>query len=400
MTTAEKILAMKQERANIVPQTRALMDEYADKEMPGEKKDELAKLEAKFDKLNQGIIAEEKQLDRERLIGEEQNKQQARKEGEPRNEVSAAFLNHIQQGNTNTLKSYRDLVQDNPTQAGYLVAPEQFSADVIKGLDDAMFMRKICKVLPPLKGAQSLGFPKRTARMTRAAWGTEISAPTTDTSLAFGKREFKPKPASAEILISNTLMRNRPDADTILRDEMVFMFGELEEIAYMNGSAVNQPLGVFIASDDGIGSSRDVSTGNTVTEIKFDGLYEAKYSIKQQYQARLAWIFHRDAVKQIAKLKDGNSQYIWQPSVVADQPDRLLSKPVYMTENAPHTFTTGLYVGILGDFQYYWIVDGMNMEIQVLTELYARQNQIDYLGRIETDGMPVLDEAFARVKLA
>ena len=71
-----------------------------------------------------------------------------------------------------------------------------------------------------------------------------------------------------------------------------------------------------------------------------------------------------------------------------------------MTENAPHTFTTGLYVGILGDFQYYWIVDGMNMEIQVLTELYARQNQIDYLGRIETDGMPVLDEAFARVKLA
>jgi HK97 family phage major capsid protein len=255
-------------------------------------------------------------------------------------------------------------------------------------------------VRPPLKGAQSLGFPKRTSRMTRAAWGTEISTPTTDTDLAFGKREFKPNPASAEILISKTLMQNRPDADTILREELDFMFAELEEIAYMTGDGVGKPLGIFTVSDDGIPTSRDVSTGNTATEIKFDGLYEAKYSIKQQYQARLSWLFHRDAVKQIAKLKDGNNQYIWQPSVVADQPDRLLSKSVYMTENAPHTFTTSLYVGILGDFQYYWIVDGMNVAIQVLMELYARQNQIDYLSRIETDGMPVLDEAFARVKLA
>jgi hypothetical protein len=40
------------------------------------------------------------------------------------------------------------------------------------------------------------------------------------------------------------------------------------------------------------------------------------------------------------------------------------------------------------------------MEIQALYELYARTNQVDFIARIETDGQPVKNECFARVKLA
>jgi len=39
------------------------------------------------------------------------------------------------------------------------------------------------------------------------------------------------------------------------------------------------------------------------------------------------------------------------------------------------------------------------MRIQVLTELYAETNQNGYIGRMEVDGMPVLEEAFVRVKM-
>ena len=38
--------------------------------------------------------------------------------------------------------------------------------------------------------------------------------------------------------------------------------------------------------------------------------------------------------------------------------------------------------------------------VQRLVELYAETNQTGFIGRVETDGMPVLAEAFARVKLA
>lgn len=400
MTTSEKIIEKKQERANITPQIRAIMDEFEGKEMPGEKKDELAKLEARFDKLNQEIVAEEKQLERERLIGEASNPQQNQaRTGDPARE---AFGNYIRMCDGNTAGVYHNLTQDNPTQAGYLVAPQKFVAELIQDKNNLTFMRQISRVLPPLEKAQSLGFPKRTSRMNTFAWGTEIKAPTPDSALAYGKREFIPKPATGGILISKTLIRNAAiDADAYLRGEMAYNNSTNEEQAFMLGNGAGQPLGIFVAHEDGISAARDVSTGNTQTEVKFDGLMEAKYSIKQQYQAGLGWIFHRDGVKKIAKLKDSDGQYIWQPSVALGTPDVLLSYSVKMSEYAPNTFTAGQYAGILGNFKEgYWICDSLTLEIQALVELYALTNQIFYIGRAEVDGMPVMEECFARVKLA
>ena len=167
----------------------------------------------------------------------------------------------------------------------------------------------------------------------------------------------------------------------------------------MTGDGSQKPLGVFVASADGISTARDVSTGNTATSIMGDGLIEAKYSLKEAYWPRARWIFHRDAVKQIRKLKDGNGQYIWQAGISGGVPDRILELPYTTSEFAPNTFTTGQYVGILGDFQKYWIVDALDMVMQRLTELYAETNQTGFIARYEGDGAPVLEEAFARVKL-
>lgn len=397
----KKLIGYKQERANLVTSIRALMTEFETREMPQEKKDELAKMETRFDELNGQITKEERQLERERATGDAAKEKEGREtETGKEKEVRAAFERYIREGDKNAFNEYRALQQDNPTQAGYLVAPEKFVFDLIKELDNSFFFRKMAKVLPALRGAQSLGYPKRTARMSRATRGTELGVPIPDNQLSFGKREFKPKPATAEILLSRTLMRNAPEVDGIVRSEMSYAFGEMQEIEYMIGSGANgEALGVFTPSTDGIPTSRDFATGNTSTAITFDGLQEAKFAIKNQYQPRLQWIFHRDGVKQIAKIKDLEGQYIWQPSVVADHPDRLLGKPVNMSEYAPNTFTANQYVGIIGDFSYYWIVDSLAMELQVLTELYARSNQVDYIGRLETDGMPVLEECFARVKL-
>ncbi len=168
----------------------------------------------------------------------------------------------------------------------------------------------------------------------------------------------------------------------------------------MTGHGSGQPLGIFTASAQGISTGRDVSTGNTTTSIQTDGLLEAKYTLKVQYRGRARWIFHRDALKQVAKLKDGDGQYIWQQGITAGTPDRLLNLPYLESEYAPNTFTTGLYAGILGDFQHYWIADALDLQVQRLSELYAATNQTGFIGRLEVDGMPVLEEAFVRVKLA
>jgi HK97 family phage major capsid protein len=59
----------------------------------------------------------------------------------------------------------------------------------------------------------------------------------------------------------------------------------------------------------------------------------------------------------------------------------------------------GQYAGLLGDLQHYWIVDALSMQVQRLNELYAETNQVGFIGRLETDGAPVLEKAFVRVQL-
>jgi HK97 family phage major capsid protein len=78
----------------------------------------------------------------------------------------------------------------------------------------------------------------------------------------------------------------------------------------------------------------------------------------------------------------------------------LFGVPLFVSEYVPNTFTTGLYVGIIGDFSYYHTADALDFSTQRLNELYAATNQTGFIGRLESDAMPVLAEAFVRVKLA
>ena len=123
--------------------------------------------------------------------------------------------------------------------------------------------------------------------------------------------------------------------------------------------------------------------------------------MRSVYWNNARWIFHQDALKQIRKLKvaTGENEYIWQPNLQLGEPDLILGRPSLLSEFMPNTFTTGLYVGILGDFSQYWIADSLRFDVQRLVELFALENSVGYIGRIETDGMPVLPEAFVRVQL-
>ncbi len=292
----------------------------------------------------------------------------------------------------------RGLQAADNSSGGYLT-PEEFSARLIKALDNEVWMRQLSSVMT-LRNAASLGAPTLDADPSDPVWTTELSTGSNDDTMSFGKREFKPIGLAKRIKLSKTLVRQTPmDVAQLIVDRLAYKFGAAQENAYLNGSGASQPLGIFTASDMGISTSRDISSGNTQTSFSADGLINAKYAIKSQYRNNANWIFHRDAVKTLAKLKDGDGQYLWRQGLAMDEPDNLLNIPIRESEYAPNTFETGNYVGAIGNFNYYNIVDALDMTVQVLSELYAETNQIGYIGRLESDGMPVLEEAFARVTL-
>ncbi len=294
----------------------------------------------------------------------------------------------------------RALQLDSDVSGGYLVAPEQMVADLIKALDANLFVRRLATKFT-VTSAKSLGAVSLDTDPADASWTGEISTVGEDSSTAFGKRNLYPHPLAKLIKISRDLLRASGNIEQLVRERMIYKLAYPQENGFLNGSGSNSPLGVMTASDLGIGTSRDVSTGNAATSIQFNGLMAAKMKLKAGYRTKAStrWAFHTDGILQIMLLKNGNGDYIWKESVRVGEPDRILGLPYEESELMPNTFTTGQYVGILGDWSYYWIADAIDMEIQRLEELYAATNQVGLISRAKCDGMPVLAEAFVRVKL-
>ena len=406
---SDRLKALREKRGVAVKEMRAIT-EKAEAEKRDLSTEEVAKHGEIFKTVDElraqiEVYERQEQADRDAASRESETRDNTKKTeaDTPEKRAMVAFRRHLLGSSAfvgEGAEELRALQAGSSAEGGYLVAPQEFVTELIKGVDDATFIRERARKFTVTK-ASSLGAPSLDTDMNDSDWTVELGTGSEDTALRFGKRELAPHPVAKRIKVSKKLLRiSALPVESIISQRMSYKFGITQEKAFLTGNGQNQPLGVFTASNDGIGTARDVSTGNTTTSIGFDGLIEAKFSVKAAYWPKADWLFHRDAVKQITKLKDGDGQYIWRMSVRDGEPDTLLGRPLMVSEYAPNTFTTGLYVGLFGDFSNYWIVDALDLQVQRLTELYAETNQDGFIGRMESDGMPVLAEAFARVKLA
>ncbi|MFH0957708.1 MAG: phage major capsid protein [Pseudomonadota bacterium] len=294
----------------------------------------------------------------------------------------------------------RTLQADKDTVGGFLIAPVAFVADLIMDLHDETFMREICGSINMPK-AEEIRYPVLDDTFRDPAWTSELKTGTEDASMDFEAFTFRPHPLALRVKVGQDLIDNAAiSVDGIVRSELAYKLGIVEEKHFLTGNGGGQPLGVFTASANGISTGRDVSTGNTTTEIKADNLIEVVGTLKSQYRRGCNWIMHRNWITKVRKLKDGNGQYLWAAGITTDRPDSILGYPVRESEYSPNTATTGQYVACLGNFTFYKIVTAMDMRVAVLDQLYAETNEIGYILRAKIDGAPIRELAFVRSKLA
>lgn len=300
---------------------------------------------------------------------------------------------------------FKALQADSDPRGGFVVAPKVVTQGIIEEVDDMVYLRQLATRHTVERG-QSLGAPTRENDVSDPSWTSELATGTLDNTEPFGMRDMNPYPLAKRITISNKLL-DAPgfDIESYWRGRLAYKFAITLENAMMTGSGNNQPLGIFTAHDAGIPKSRDVGVGTS--GITTDGLMNARYSLKMQYWPKAQWLFNRDTIREIRKLRDdtgataGRGNYIWQPGLQMGEPDRLLDHPVIMSEFAPnHSTTTNAYVGMFADFSHIWVVDSLTMETQRLIELYAERNMTGFIARMESDAQPVLPEAFARLQIA
>ena len=291
---------------------------------------------------------------------------------------------------------------------GYALAPQEFSDEIIAAVEkDTQLYKMVDKI--PVNGAGSLGLPYESTDATDAAWTNEVPSNdiAADSAWAFSKRELAPKDLAKLVKVSKKMIASSAvPIDQLVRNKLAYKFMSAFEKGIVSGSGSGEPLGVFTADANGVPTGRDVVSDRSAflkasgMPCCADDLIKMKMKLRPGYRKNAVWVMHTDILKSIMLLKDNDGQYMWRPGLRDGEPDTILGMPVIESEFAPNIVGTNLYVAVLGDFKdYYKFAYWKNVDIQVLVEQFALKNCIGYLGHTLADGMPVLGEAFARLKV-
>ncbi len=297
---------------------------------------------------------------------------------------------------TLSVEEKRSLSVGTASEGGYTVPQEEFVAELIKALDNQSVIRGLARTFQ-VPQAMSLGAPTLSADPADPDWTTELATGSEDSTMAFGKRQMIPQPIAKRLKVSDKLLRASPlGMATIVQERLAYKLGVAHSTAFNSGDGASKPLGIYEPNANGISTGRDVDI-STTNAMDADKLISARYTLRSGYWPNARWHMHRNILAIVRKLKTGSSSndYLWQPGLTVGAPNTLLDFPYSVDEYAPSDTTpTAARCMVLGDFNYYWIVDALGMTIQRLDELYAETNQVGFIIRAETDGQPVLEDAF------
>ena len=178
------------------------------------------------------------------------------------------------------------------------------------------------------------------------------------------------------------------DVASYIAREFARRIGAAEEEAFFTGNGTGKPTGLLHTT----GGAEVGVTAKSTTALTFDEVMDLFYSLRAPYRRSAVFLTNDATMKALRQLKNGNGDYIWQPSVTAGTPDTILNRPVYTSTFMP-TIAAGAKAMVFGDMNYYWIADREGRKFQRLNELYAPTGQVGFLASQRVDGKLILPEA-------
>ena len=301
------------------------------------------------------------------------------KSGKASDEYKTAFWNAMRGRKiSGTLQIGED------SEGGYLV-PDEFERTLIEALEEQNIFRQIARIIQTSSGERKIPV---VATKGTASWvdeGGEI----TDSDDSFTQVTLGAFKLATMMKVSDELMNDSAfDLESYIAREFARRIGVKEEEAFLTGDGSGKPTGILKAT----GGAQVGVTAASDTAITMDEMIDLYHSLKSPYRNKAVFITGDTTVKTLRKLKDGQGQYLWQPSVREGAPDTLLGKPLYTSAFMP-TIAASAKTVAFGDFSYYWIADRQGRIFKRLNELFATTGQIGFIATQRVDEKLILPEA-------
>lgn len=261
-------------------------------------------------------------------------------------------------GDVETAKDWENhiakaLSAGDPTAGGFLV-PQTFSSDIIELLRPSAVVRSLDPGVMPMPTG-SVKVPKITAGSTASYLGenTNIQASEPDT----GQLLLTFKKLAALVPVSNDLVRySSPQADSIVRDDMVRALATREDRAFIRDNGTNgTPRGIrsWINAQNKFAANATVNLANVTIDlgIAMQKLMDADIPLitpqfpagagggtpsLQPVTARPGWIFSPRTYRYLTTVQNGQGFYAFRQEMLQGT---LWGYPYRVTSQVPNTYT-------------------------------------------------------------
>lgn len=288
----------------------------------------------------------------------------------------SAFDAYVRKGDASRYLALEEkaLSVGSGADGGYLV-PDETETAVNRALKTISPVRAIAGVRQVTGNVY-----KRPFAITGAAtgWAAETAArPQTNTptlaELSYPTMELYAMPAASSTLLDDSAV----NIDEWLAEEVRLAFAEQEGAAFITGDGINKPKGFLtyttVANGSwswgNIGFIATGAAGAFPASDPADKLVDLIYAAKAPYRANGTFMMSRATQSSVRKMKDGEGNYLWQPSGAPGEAPTLMGYPVIESEDMPDVAANSLSVAF-GDFSRgYLIVDRVG--IRVLRDPYS-----------------------------
>ncbi|MCF3933294.1 phage major capsid protein [Acuticoccus sp. M5D2P5] len=284
-------------------------------------------------------------------------------------EYTDAFRAHFRKGDVKAA-----LNKGADDEGGYL-APVEWDRTIIDKLIELSPMRSIATV----QNISTGGFRKLfNLRGTSSGWVDEDDGRTETNTPEFGTMTFTPGELYANPSATQQMLDDAEiNLEQWLAGEVQTEFAYQEGLAFISGNGTNKPFGFLTfaagatqAATNPLGPI-EVKAAAAGAAVTSDELIDMIYLLPSAFTQNARWVMNRTTQGIIRKLKDGQDNYLWQPSYVAGQPATLAGYPVTEMAGMPDVEADALPIAF-GDFRRgYLIVDRVG--VRVLRDPYTNK---------------------------
>ena len=311
-------------------------------------------------------------------------------------EYSGAFSAHFRKGDVQAA-----LNKGAAEEGGYL-APVEWDRTITDRLVEVSPMRQIASI----QTISTAGFRKLfNQRGMGSGWVGETAArPQTNTpefaQLTYATGELYANPAATQQMLDDAAV----NLEDWIANEVEAEFAYQEGLAFVAGNGVNKPNGVLTyvegaanAAAHPFGAIKTQTTASA-TAISSDELIDMVYDLPGALSQNARFVLNRTSLARIRKLKDGDGNYLWQPSFSAGQPQTLLAYPVTEMAAMPNVAAGAVPIAF-GDFRRgYLIVDRTG--VRVLRDPYTNKPFVHFYTTKRVGGGLLDPQALRAMRMA